>query len=268
MANMLGLDVGDEMVRLWLQGTKGQFIEKEQLNKFPTNVPVAFRSMSKRKIIKDCFNEGRDFYYIDNGYIGNAMKKKWYYRVVKNNVQHTDKIIDVPADRFKRMQELHPWLQYNGQKNRPDNGPILLVTPSGKPCAYYNIDRDTWLDETIATIKEHTDRKIIVRDKGLRGDRIGDNSIAAQCSRDEIWAVVTYQSIAAIEAMHYGIPAFTLAPTVTQHLANTDLSKIETPMYPDENEFQKFLHYLAYCQYTPGELANKSAYNIIKDYNL
>lgn len=268
MVNMLGLDSGDEMVRLWLQGTNGEFISKEDIDKFDITIPIAFRSMSKRKVIKKCLDQGRDFYYIDNGYIGNAMKKKWYYRVVKNDVQHTSKIVNVPADRFDRMRQLHPWLQYNGQKNRPDNGPILLVTPSGKPCAYYGIDRDIWLNETIDKIKKYTDRKIIIRDKGLRSERVGDNSIASQCSRDGIWAVVTYQSIAAIEAIHYGIPAFTLAPTATQHLANTDISKLEDPIYPDEQEFQKFLHYLAYCQYTPGELGNGSAYNIIKDHNL
>lgn len=268
MVKMLGLDPGDEMVKLWLRNSDGEFIDKEDIDNYPIEIPIAFRSMSKRKIIQKCYKEGRDFYYIDNGYIGNAQKKKWYYRVVKNNVQHVDKIADVPRDRFDRMKELHPWLRYNGQKSRPDNGPILLVTPSGKPCAYYNIDRNIWLEETLDLLKKYTDRKIIIRDKGLRGDRVGDNSIAAQCARDGVWAVVTYQSIAAIEAIHYGIPAFTLAPTATQHLANTDLSLIEDPMYPDENEFQKFLHFLAYCQYTPGELANGTAYSIIKEYNL
>lgn len=268
MDNMLGLDAGDEMVRLWLQGTNGKIIPKEDIDKYPIDVPIAFRSMSKRKIINKCYNDSRDFYYIDNGYIGNAQKKKWYYRVVKNNVQHIDKIVDVPRDRFDRMKELHPWLRYSGQKSRPENGPILLVTPSGKPCAYYNIDRDKWLEETLETLKKYTDRKIIIRDKGLRSARVGDNSIAAQCARDGVWSVVTYQSIAAIEAIHYGIPAFTLAPTATQDLANTDLKYIESPMYPNEHKFQKFLHFLAYCQYTPGELANGTAFNIIKEYDL
>lgn len=268
MTNMLGLDSNDEMVRLWLQGTKGKCISKEELDDYPIEMPLAFRSMSKRKIIKKCWKDGRDFFYIDNGYIGNAIKKKWYYRVVKNDVQHVKKIVNVPKDRFDRMASLHPWLYYRGQKSRPNNGPILLVTPSEKPGAFYGVTRDAWLNSTIEELKKYTDRKIIVRDKGLRGDRIGDNSIASQCSRDGIWAVVTYQSIAAIEAIHYGIPAFTSAPTATQHLANTDLSLIESPMYPSEGEFQKLLNYLAYCQYTPSELGNGTAYHLIKEYDL
>jgi hypothetical protein len=268
MAKMLGLDQGDEMVRLWLVGTNGNFILKEDIDKYPTNVPLAFRSMSKRKVIKKCWEDNRDFYYIDNGYIGNAQKKKWYYRVVKNNVQHVDKIVDVPNDRFQKMTQMHPWIVYKGQKARPNNGPILLVTPSEKPGAFYGITRDNWLEETTKQLRKYTDRKIIVRDKGLRGDRIGDNSIGAQCARDGVWAVVTYQSIAALEAIHYGIPAFTCAPTATQHLANTNLSLIETPMYPDEGEFQKLLNYLTYCQYTPGELGNGTAYRLIEELGL
>lgn len=268
MIKMLGLDAGDEMVRLWLQGTGGNIVAKENINKHPINVPIAFRSMSKRKVIKHCWNTGRDFYYIDNGYIGNAQKKKWYYRIVKNNVQHVDKIVRVPRDRFDRMLSLHPWMKYNGQKSRPDNGPILLVTPSGKPGAFYGVNREDWLDSTITEIKKHTDRKIIIRDKGLRGDRIGANNVASQCSRDGVWALVTYQSIAAIEAIHYGIPAFTMAPTATQHLANTDLSQIETPMYPDEEEFQGLLNYLTYCQYTPNEIGSGLAYRLIEELQL
>jgi hypothetical protein len=265
---MLGLDGNDEMVRLWMEGTKGSVIPKEDIDKFPINVPLAFRSMSKRKVINKCWNEGRDFYYIDNGYIGNAQKKKWYYRVVKNDVQHSKKIVNVPNDRFNKMLELHPWMKYNGQKSRPDNGPILLVTPSDKPCNFYGIKKADWLEDTITELKKHTDRKIIVRDKGLRSERIGNNSVAAQCSKEGVWAVVTYQSIAALEALHYGIPAFTTAPTCTQHLANTDLTKIENPMYPNEGDFQRLLNYLAYCQYTPRELGSGIAYRLIEEMGL
>ena len=44
--------------------------------------------MTKRKEIWKCWETG-EFFYIDNGYMGNLMKRKEYYRVVKNNIQHT-----------------------------------------------------------------------------------------------------------------------------------------------------------------------------------
>jgi hypothetical protein len=265
---MIGLDSNDPLVTAFLKSQGGTFVDKEDLKKIDVSVPVVMRSMTKRKVIKDCWEEGRDFYYIDNGYIGNAMKKKWYYRVVKNDVQHQHWRKNLPESRFEKMQKLHPWLRYKGRKTSPDNGPILLVTPSEKPCKFYGVERNIWVNETINEIKKYTDRRIIVRDKGLRGDRVGDNSVAAQCLRDGVHALVTYQSIAALEAIHYGIPAYTLAPTALGNLANNDLSTIETPMYPDEGDFRHFLNYLAFCQYTPGEIESGVAYNLIKEYDL
>lgn len=268
MANMLGIDSNDVLVSGWIKGTSGAFIDRKDIDNYSLDMPISFRSMTKRKIIDKCWQDGRTFFYIDNGYFGNTQKRKWYYRIVKNDVQHTKKIVNVSDDRFKKMLEHHPWLEYNGQTIRPTNGPILLVTPSDKPCNFYGIKKSQWLQETIDNIKKYTDREIIIRDKGLRSERVGGNSIAAQCKRDGVWAIVTYQSIAALEAIQYGIPAFTTAPTCTQHLANTDLSMLESPMYPSEDEVQKLLNYLAYCQYTPEELASGHAYALIEEFDL
>ena len=67
-------------------------------------------------------------------------------------------------------------MNYYGRKPL-QGGPILLVTPSEKPCQFYNIDKNTWLEETKTELRKHTDRPIIVREKGLRPDRIKDNSV-------------------------------------------------------------------------------------------
>ena len=187
-------------------------------------------SITKRIEIWKCWETGRHFYYIDNGYMGNLDKKKRWYRVVKNNVQHT--VVPLfnggkkwPLDRFQEVCRIAPYMNYLGQKPRTiQNGAILIVTPSEKPCAFYKITRDEWLEETINKIKQYTDRPILIRDKGLRPDRIKNNSVAMQCKRQGIHSVVTYQSMAALEAIHYGIPAFTMACCVDS-VANKDLSK-------------------------------------------
>lgn len=265
---MLGLDPNDELVKAWIAGTTGQFIDKKQLDDYPVTYPIAFRSMTKRKEIKKCWDTGRTFFYIDNGYLGNAHKRKWYYRVVRNNVQHIGKIKAVPNTRWNALINKLPWLTYQGKKPRNSNGPILLVTPSEKPCNFYGVNRNDWVSETIEQLKQYTDREIIVRDKGLRGDRVGDNSIPSTCYKLGVWSVVTYNSIAALEAVHYGIPAFTLAPHIGESVCNTDLSLIEKPEYPTHDEFQRLLNYIAFCQYTPTEIFTGDAYRIIKEYGL
>ena len=271
---MLMINEDDEIMKLWRAGTNALPIDRKDISSklgtspWDINIPVAFRSMTKRKEIWKCWETGRPFYYLDNGYMGNLDKKKYFYRVVKNNVQHTQ-IKDVPGDRFQNLVKFMPYMRYGGKKDpKLQNGPILLVTPSEKPCAFYGITRDDWVDSTIKEIKKYTDRPIVIRDKGLRFERVKDNTVAKQCEREKIYAVVTYQSMAALEALHYGIPAFTMAPSCVDSVANKDLSKIESPTYPEHEEFIKLLQYLSYCQFTTDELANGNAYRMIEELKL
>lgn len=271
---MLMINEDDEIMKHWRAGTNALPIDRKQISSklgespWPIDIPVAFRSMTKRKEIWKCWETGRPFYYVDNGYMGNLEKKKYFYRVVKNNVQHTQ-IKDVPGDRFKGLVKFAPYMNYSGRKDpRLHNGPILLVTPSEKPCAFYGITRDEWLKSTIEELKKFTDRPIIIRDKGLRYERVRENSVAHQIQRDQVHAVVTYQSMAALEAMHYGIPAFTMAPCCVDSVANKDLSKIESPFYPEEKDFLKVLNYLAYCQYDLEEMSTGKALKMIEEFKL
>ncbi len=270
---MLMLNGDDEIMKHWQHGTGALVIDRKEISSklhespWPNDLPVAFRSMTKRKEIWKCWDTGRPFYYIDNGYMGNLMKKKHFYRVVKNNIQHTKIRPDMPNDRFLSLCQFAPYMNYYGRKAL-QGGPILLVTPSEKPCQFYNLDKDTWLKETIAELKKHTDRPIVIREKGLRPDRIKENTVAAQCARDRIYAVVTYQSMAALKAMHYGIPAFTMAPSCVDSVANRNLADIENPKYPSEAEFLNLLHYLSYCQYNLDEINRGVALRMIEELKL
>lgn len=271
---MLMINEDDEIMKHWRIGTDALPIDRKDISSklgespWSNDIPVSFRSMTKRKEIWKCWETGRPFYYIDNGYMGNLEKKKYFYRVVKNNVQHTV-IKDVPGDRFQQLVQFAPYMRYNGRMDpKLQNGPILLVTPSEKPCLFYGITRDEWVKTTVAELKKHTDRPIIIRDKGLRSERVKKNSVAHQCARDQVYAVVTYQSMAALEAMHYGIPAFTMAPSCVDSVANKDLSQIENPKYPERKEFIRVLQYLSYCQYTVEELGNGNALRLIEEHKL
>lgn len=265
---MLIFDHTDSILELWRQGTGGTQSHLEQLHLINKQVPIAVRGMTKRKIMASCLEEGRDFYYIDTGYLGNLGKRKDYHRVVKNNVQHLTPIA-VPDDRFNRLEKHMPSntpLFFKGW--RKGGNAILVVTPSEKPCKYYGITRDEWLHNTLTTLKQHTDRPIIIRDKPPRRDRVGDNSIYKQMIDEKVFALVTYNSIAATEAVSFGVPAFANAPNAANSVSSNDFTKIETPYYPDREQVLKWLHWLAYCQYDTNELQNGTAYKIQKDYNL
>jgi hypothetical protein len=74
--------------------------------------------------------------------------------------------------------------------------------------------------------------------------------------------------MAALEAMHYGIPAFTMAPSCVDSVANKNLADIENPYYPEAGVFQNLLNYLAYCQYTVAEFHAGHAYKMIEEMQL
>ena len=266
--NHLAIDPHDGIVLCWQQGTKAHWLDHfKQMRNWPVELPVAFRGMTGRKIVAECVKTGRDYYYIDTGYLGNRQKRKLYHRVVLNGMQHSN-FKEVPDDRWKRLQfdskTMH--LGFPGWKR--DGGPILLVTPSAKPCKFYGIDRDTWVEETVAKIKENTDRPIIIRDKGLRRERIGDGSLYNQLDNEKIFAVVTYNSIAATEAVGYGIKAFTLAPNAADMLCGKDLTKIDNPRYEDEYTVRKWQHWLAYCQFRVEEMSDGTALDTLEKWDI
>lgn len=259
------LDHEDAIIQDFMKGIPSEYSTWEKVLETDVSNPIVVRGMTKGKQIQQCWEDKRDFYYIDTGYIGNLMKKKHYHRVVKNNVQHTQ-VKDVPDDRYKRYSQRHPEVIFNNW--RPAGKSILLVTPSEKPCKFYGVTRQQWIDETTQKLKQYTDRPIIIRDKGLRRERVGGNNLFAQIERDNVYAVVTYQSIAAIESVCYGVPAFTMAPTAADYVTLKDISRIEQPYRPHQDQVRHWLKWLSYCQYTVYELQSGIAHNIIKEYDL
>jgi hypothetical protein len=252
----LSKNLSDEYVNMFAQGANLPIYD---YNYDFGNQSILIRSMAKRKFIHECWKNNHTFYYMDSGYVGNYKSQanpygwKVWHRIVKNDVQHNE-IINRPDDRWKH-------LGYSIE-NRKQGKHILLVTPSEKPCKFYGIDRSHWVNETVAEIKKHTDRPIIVRDKQPRQQRI-TRTIFDDLT--DCHALVTYQSIAAVESVLFGVPAFTLAPTAADPVCDKDLSLIEHPTLQDKDKIYKWACHLAYGQFHNDEMKNNSAYRILKE---
>ena len=221
--------------------------------------PLVIRGILKHKLIKRCWADARDFYYIDSGYFGNQKSNKnplgtkLYHRIVKNDLQHGS-VVERPDDRWLKLGlSLSEW--------RTGGRSILVAAPDEKPCKFYGVDKDTWVAETVATIKQFTDRPVIVRDRAkLRSERITNT---LQEALSDTVALVTFNSVAATEAIMYGIPAFTLVNNAASPMALQDLSKIETPYYPTMDERYAWACHLAYGQFHVSELKDGSALRIL-----
>lgn len=247
--------VFDPILENFILGTGG-FISNWSKEEF-TDTSLVIRGIggSGRKAIQYCWNNNRTFYYIDTGYFGNN-KHKLYHRVTKNNLQHLGPVIKRPYDRIQNIG----WRFRNfstGEK-------ILICPPSGKVMEVFGEDLDAWLKSTVDTISAYTDRPIEVRLKPSRTDRITTNTIE-QALSDDVHCLVTYNSIAATEAIMYGKPAFTLGPNAAHSLCLSDLSLIETPKIPEREEVEDFVAHLSYCQFTVEEMKSGFAWNILNE---
>jgi hypothetical protein len=135
--------------------------------------------------------------------------------------------------------------------------------PDEKPCKFYGIDLNQWIDQTVATIKQHTDRPVIVRQRApKRIDRIATDTLAQALT--DAHALVTFNSNAATESILLGVPVFTLAPNAAEPVGLQDLSQIENPYYPDQDKLYVWASSLAYGQVHVEEMKNGTALEIIK----
>jgi len=256
----LSKNKSDEYVNMFAEGASLP-IEDYDYDFTKKKQPILIRSLAKRKLIWDCLNNQKQFFYMDSGYVGNYKSVsnpqgwKLYHRIVKNGLQHSS-IKEVPSNRWERLK--YPILK------RKKGSHILLVTPSDKPCKFYGIDRDLWVENTIKEIQKHTDREIIIRDKALRPERL-EKTIFQDLNGCH--ALVTYQSIAAVESVLYGVPAFTLAPTAADPVCDKDISLIETPTLQDMDKLHMWAWHLAYGQFHIEEFKDGTAYRILNDYS-
>ena len=216
--------------------------------------PIVLRGILKHKIMKQCWQDGRTFYYMDTGYFGNGRWKTWH-RITRNNLVQT-KILNVPGDRWEQHKiKIQPWR--HGSK-------IVVAAPDEKPCRFYGIDLDTWIKETVNTIQQYTDRPVVVRRRAAkRIDRIQTDTLAQ--ALQDTHALVTFNSNAAVESVLMGIPVFTLAPNAAEPVGLQDLSQIEAPYYPDKDKLYAWASSLAYSQFHNSELSNGQALRMLQE---
>lgn len=259
----LSKDGVDPYINMFAAGCGQQPVSTADFVYESSSQPIVLRGILKHKIMKRCWKDQRDFYYVDTGYFGNEPTAdnphgwKVWHRIVKNNLQHSE-IRNCPDDRFRQFNKtFSPWKR-RGRK-------ILVVAPDEKPCKFYGTTKHAWITQTIDTLKKFTDRPIELRERPPnRVDRVTVNTLK-QALDDDVFAVVTYNSVAATESIFYGIPAFTLAPAnAAEPVACQDLSLIETPYYPDQDKLYAWACHLAYGQFHVRELQNGTAKEMLE----
>ena len=242
----------DSFVMGMALGSGGKYIRADDVD-WNDDTPLLVRGLGKQKLIKMCIERGRDFYFMDTGYVGNNPSirnpngKKTYHRIVKNALQN----LHMPDRELTPFKDITP-----GRK-------ILVVPPSEKVMKYFGEDLDKWIEQTIATIRKNTSRPVQLRKKPSREDRVSVNTME-QALADDVHCLVTYNSIAALEAMIYGKPAVVLGPNCAQDICETSLKRIEFAEHPGRKQLTYLCRYLSNNQFTYDEMLSGYAWSIVK----
>jgi hypothetical protein len=213
-----------------------------------------------QKAIKRCWSTGRPFYAIDTGYFGNDKHKRWH-RITYNALQNMEAIVDRPDDRLKI--QLGDWQDI--YKPFTPGEKILVCPPSDKVMNMFNQGTaEEWTKKCVAQIRKITNRPVVIRMKPIRSERISTKTIQDALA-DDVHCLVTYNSIAATEALMEGKPAITLGPNAAQLVCETKLENIENPRIPSEKQMYAFMKHLSYAQFTQAEMEDGTAWKILTE---
>ncbi len=156
--------------------------------------------------------EGRSWYYGDHAFFGRGH----HYRCAKNAYQFDGREGSANPKRFLGFGiPVRPW--------RKSGAHIVLCPNSESFLARHGAPN--WIEETVAALRALTNRDIRARSKSDRRPLAADLVDA--------WAVVTFTSNSAVEAILAGIPAISTAPCAGASMGSANLQDIEAPVMPD-----------------------------------
>ena len=213
--------------------------------------------------MKQLTEQGIDWYFWDMPFWGRWSRysdREHYWHAAKNKI-YPNILKKYPGDRFKK---------WNCSIKDTSPGKHILVCPSSDTMTRWITGKGMhdWVHDIVLEIKEYTDRPIHIRYKprvkGISGPDAevltGSNSI--QQELEDCWCVVTTVSLVAVEAQLAGVPTFCSEQSFAAPVSETDISKIESPVYKDR---QPWLNWLAYNQFTEHEIRSGLAYEILND---
>ena len=153
-----------------------------------------------------------NFFHIDNGYIGNIFHKRpMYYRISYNSLQNTK--VKLMNTSRRDLLEIHNDLWSDWDSGGEYN---LLVMPNKSNIfKYMGEDYDTWRDKTIKYYEGQG--PLFVREKiGKRKQRWQEILPMMKKAKK----IITYHSMAAVEALCVGKPIEILGQSAVQHWQN------------------------------------------------
>jgi len=238
---------GNPVVRAFASGVGCRLAYAEDEPEELRDIPVVWGVLRQSdRILAQAKRQGLYFFYIDHAYFNRGHGKT--YRITRNGYE-AGPVRDCAGDRFSELDvDVRPWRM---------SGREIIVCP---PTEYFMQAHGCadWLDKTVASLRQFTDRPISVRLK----PQPGESSVPLPEALQTAHALVAHSSNVAIEAACRGTPVFVDSASAAAPVGLTDLSQIESPVYPDRD---RWLAHLAYNQFSFEEIEDGRAWSMLRD---
>lgn len=165
-----------------------------------------------------------------------------------------------PPDRWLRIQREHSIELKDFDADR--DGYVLILMQKWTDSSLAGLDIDAWVRRQVNKIREHTDRRILVRahpsekrkTPGFSGTErcIADRKLGLYESLAGARCVFAYTSLSTIEAACEGIPVFTSDKSASWPVSQRGFECIERPVEPGGRD--QWLADLAYGQWRKSEI--------------
>lgn len=226
---------GRQIMAAFAKGCGGELIDPPN-PKYRPGVQVVWGLLrGAPQIIEQAQERGDPWFYLDHGYFRRGFPDG-HFRVTYLGHQKTV-IEDRPPDRWKALN-LPPAKMPRG----PD---VVVAPPSANVQAIFCPD---WPPDL------KTDRKLLFSKKD--GKPWFEKFSSAHM-------LVTYNSIAAVEAVMRGVPVMTFGENAAQVFSSP---AVEQPFTPDKAERERWAHSLAYGQFTLREMQDGIAWQTLRAY--
>jgi hypothetical protein len=230
-------------------------IEHKNLN---PEEPLLIRNIiNNEKILQECMQNNREFWFIDSGYTNFLTgKQKIWHRLVKNHIHHSVQDRSFPTDRLSLLPCFpEPWHQ---------SGKIILVVESSpQHYAMKGTTVDQWRTDIQTQIKYYTDRPIEFRSKNP--DRKTRSTVYDLLKDNHnYYCVISDSSASAVEAIWCGVPVIILNQHITSTVSRNSISQIND-LY--RGPLGDWLCALTYSQWTFEELMSGKALKMIRRYS-
>lgn len=236
---------GNAVIRAFAQGAGCRLAYAEDEPPILEDIPVVWGVLRESdRILSQAEAQSLYYFYIDHAYFNRGHGK--CYRITRNRYE-AGPVRKCPPNRLAELEvDALPW---------KTNGRDIVVCP---PTDYFATAHGCpdWLDTTLDSLRQHTDRPISIRRKPASGEA----AVPLREALASAHALVTHSSNVAVEAACLGTPVFVAETSAAAPVGITDLSLIETPAYPDR---APWLAHLAYNQFSLEEISRGRAWRIL-----